>query len=390
MPRTGRPCLVLLLLFGLLILSLTSLREDRPALRDAPREEGRDSLLIVAAGDIMVHDRQLESAYRRAADSYDFSGWFAPVKPYLQEGDLVVGNLETTLAGKDLYFSGYPAFNSPESLAVALREAGFHLVATANNHCLDRGEKGVLRTMAHLEEAGLDFFGTARSREERERVLVIQKKGFRVAFLAYTYGTNGIPVPAGKEYLVNLLEEERILADLKKARGQADLVVVSLHWGLEYRREPGREQQQLAERLIAGGADLILGCHPHVLQPVEFIRTPAGREGVVAYSLGNLISDQVYPYTDTGLLLRVEYHKDAKGIRLGQVTAVPTWVHRYYPEGRFSYRVLPVADALHRYDSREEPYLGYSQYRHLQGVWQATRQLIWLPPYSVLGEIFPD
>ena len=379
---TRKIILITLLLSIPLILTALLSDDSAPTGHQIP-VDGPSSILLLAAGDIMVHDRQLESAYRREAQSYDFSEWFAPLQPYLREGDLVVGNLETTLAGENLYFSGYPAFNSPESLAVDLKEAGFHVVSTANNHCLDRGERGIVKTIEHLEAAGLYFFGTARTREERDRFLTLRKNGITVVFLAYTYGTNGIPIPEGKDYMVNMLEEDLIRRDIKKARDQADLLVVSLHWGHEYQREPYTGQQKLAEKIIGWGADLILGSHPHVLQPVEFIRTPSGREGVVAHSLGNLVSDQMYPYTDSGLILRVRYVKDADGVRLSEINCVPTWVHRYYPEGRLAYRVLAVADALYLFENGKDPYLSASNYRHLQEVWRETRGIIWLDPYSL-------
>lgn len=346
------------------------------------------SILLLAAGDIIIHDLQLEAAYCPHSKVYDFSGSFAEIVPYLQEGDLVVGNLETTLAGEDMHYTGYPAFNSPESLADNLKGAGFDLVSTANNHCLDRGEKGVLRTIEHLQNAGLGFIGTARSQEERDSFLTVNKNGITVVFLAYTYGTNGIPVPQGKEYLVNLMEEDLIKADVQKAREYADLVVVSLHWGYEYHREPHPQQTKLAEKIISWGADLILGSHPHVLQPVEFVRTSAGREGVIVNSLGNLIADQIYPYTDSSLIVRLRYVKNKSNIELAEITGVPTWVHRYYKEGRLAFRVLPVADAIYAYEKGKDTYLSGYNYDHLKKVWEETTSHIWLTPYSIKGNIF--
>lgn len=342
-----------------------------------------DGILLLATGDIMVHDTQLESAYRSDRKEYDFTEWFTEIEPYLHEADLVVANLETTLSGADMQYTGYPAFNSPETLAYNLKKAGFDLVSTANNHCLDRGEKGVLRTLEHLEKAGLNFYGTARSQEERDNFLSIKKNGITVVFLAYTYGTNGIPVPEGKEYLVNMIYENFIKADIQKARENSDLVVVSLHWGLEYNREPHPEQQILAEKIISWGADLIVGSHPHVLQPVEFIKTSSGRKGVVINSLGNLIADQIIPYTDSGIMVRLRYVRGKEGVELAEITGVPTWIHRFYKDGRLAFRVLPVADAMYSYKRGEDPYLTVYNYSHLQKVWEETTNHVWLTTYSI-------
>ncbi len=335
----------------------------------------------------MIHESQIDAAYCFHREEYDFTDSFAEIVPYLQEGDLVVGNLETTLAGEDMYYTGYPAFNSPEALAHNLKDAGFDLVFTANNHCLDRGEKGVLRTIEHLEKAGLGFIGTARSQGERDRFLTITQNGITVVFLAYTYGTNGIPVPQGKEYLVNLMEEELIKADIKKARESADLLVVSLHWGHEYQREPDPKQTKLAEKIITWGADLVLGSHPHVLQPIEFVRTKSGREGVIVNSLGNLIADQIYPYTDSGVIVRLRYSKNESNLSLVELTGVPTWIHRYYKDGRLSFRVLPVADAIHNYEEGKDAYLTPANYNHLKKVWEETTSHLWLTPYSIMDNI---
>lgn len=342
---------------------------------------GKNDLLLLATGDIMVHQRQLESSYRPETGTYEFDEWFTEIGPYLREGDLVVGNLETTLAGADLIYSGYPSFNSPESLAGSLKKAGFTLLSTANNHCFDRGEIGVLRTMEYLEKAGLKYFGTARSPEEREKHLFVTKNGITVVFLAYTYGLNGASRPLGKEYLVNLMDEKLIRSDIEKVRDKADLVVVSLHCGCEYSREPHSAHKAHAEKVIAWGADVILGSHPHVLQPVEFVQTDGGRTGVVVYSLGNFVSNQSLPYTDSGIVVQLLYVREQGQVNLKKVTGVPTWVHRYHDGGRLVYRVLPVAEAIQKYEKGNDPYLSADDYKTLQRVWQETTGHIQLEPY---------
>lgn len=331
---------------------------------------------LVAVGDIMMHSPQLTGAYDPETGTYSFASYFPEVRDRLA-GDWVFANLETPIAGEDLNgFSGYPMFNAPEALADALRDAGFNVVSTANNHSMDRREQGVLRTLENVRSRGIATVGTYASAEEAEQVLIIEKNGIRMAFLAYTYGTNGIPVPKDKPYLVNLIDEERIVADLAKAsQAGADLVTVSMHFGNEYEYEPNEEQKRLAKRLIEAGADIVLGSHPHVVQPYEWVETIGAdgtpRKGLVMYSLGNFISNQgpdqgTAKYTDVGVIFRVQVRKAMpEGIvEIGRVTAEPTWVHKYVEGGRRQYRVLPIAAVL---EERNDAILTDKQYEMLEG-----------------------
>lgn len=362
-----------------------SMARDEKGKEEPPLQEPSE-LLIVATGDIMVHKTQFPSALNAATGDFEFGKWFAPVEKYLREGDVTIGNLETTLAGEELAYTGYPAFNTPESLAADLKKAGFTIMSTANNHCMDRLEAGVQRTITHLEEAGLAFTGTARSAEERDNFPIVEKNDIRVAFLAYTYGTNGIPVPDGKSYLVNMLDEDLIRKDIRSARKKgAEIVVVSIHWGQEYSREPNEEQQQLAEKIISWGGDLILGSHPHVLQRVEFISTgeeESRREGMVIYSLGNFIADQIMKHTDSGIILRIRYRRDEEGkISVAKINCVPTWIHIYSQGGPRQFRVVSVDDALADYRRGSDPLLRDYHAQRLEEVRKETLGLIWLNPY---------
>ncbi|NLY39876.1 MAG: CapA family protein, partial [Firmicutes bacterium] len=286
-------------------------------------------------------------------------------------------------------YTGYPCFNAPESLATALKGAGFDVVSTVNNHCLDRGEEGVYRTLEHVAEAGLLSFGTYRTWEERNTPLVVEVNGIKLAFLGYTYSTNGIPLPEGREYIVNMLDEDLILADLARARQAADLVILYLHWGNEYMRFPSPEQEAMAELFLKAGADLIIGSHPHVVQPVAFIKIAAPENKVeekpVAYSLGNFISDQRMPYTDSGIILFVEFVSEAKTGRLkqGEVSYVPTWVHKYYDDNGLNFRVLPVPQALENYRQGKDQRLDAGSAERLAEVLAETRKhLSSLPLYQ--------
>lgn len=329
---------------------------------------------LIAVGDIMMHSPQLTSAYSVANATYSFESYFEALDGYL-DGEWVIGNLETPMAGKDAGFSGYPQFNAPEQLADALKNAGFHILSTANNHSLDRREAGVRQTIAFLEEREIYHTGTARSEAEAAEPLIITKNDIRAAFLSYTYGTNGIPVPTGKAYLVNLIDEERIRQDVNNAREQgADLVVVSMHFGHEYHRQPSEEQKQLSHTIIRAGADIILGSHPHVVQPYEWIKTKDEtgqmRRGIVIYSLGNFISNQgpdqgTAKYTDVGVIFSLPVSKQFPegSITLGEPVTISTWVHKYFDNGKRKYRILPIDAVL---DSRSDPILQPYQYSMLE------------------------
>jgi len=330
---------------------------------------------LVAVGDIMMHSPQIPAAYDPETGTYSFDHYFERVIPLLQ-GDWVIANLETPLAGEDAGgYSGYPLFNAPEQLAEALKNAGFGIVSTANNHSLDRRETGVLRTLEHVRAHGLVPVGTHASPEEAEEIRIITRHGIRMAFLAYTYGTNGIPIPEGKEYLINLIDEEKMKADIARAReAGADLVTVSVHFGHEYHLEPSAEQKELARKLVAFGADIILGSHPHVPQPYEHIaavgENGALREGIVIYSLGNFISNQgpdqgTAKYTDVGIIFRVRVAKShPQGtVSIGEVELIPTWVHKYRENGKRRYEILPIGREL---ADRSHPLLTETQYRMLE------------------------
>lgn len=308
---------------------------------------------LVAVGDIMMHSPQIPAAYDVTTDTYRFDGYFTHVKPEL-EGDWVIANLETPLAGKDAGgYSGYPMFNAPESLADAIRNAGFNIVTTANNHAMDRYEQGVLHTLKVVKDRGLIPVGTYESQNARNQIEIVENNGISMAFLAYTYGTNGIPIPENKPYLVNVIDEVQIMNDIQRARAKADVITVSLHFGQEYHRQPSEQQISLAHQLIRAGADIILGSHPHVVQPYEMIEvendTGVPRKGVVIYSLGNFISNQgpdqgTAKYTDVGVIfsVNVKKHMPEETIEIDIDKAVPTWVHKYWENGKRQYRILPI------------------------------------------------
>ncbi len=279
---------------------------------------------LTVAGDIMSHMPQTNDAYVAETGEYDYSPMLRYAKPWVEAADLAVGNLETTFSGGPNY-SGYPAFNTPDALGDALKDMGFDLLSTTNNHSLDRGFSGLERTLNTLDSIGLPHVGTYRNQEERDSshgIVVADCGGISIAFLAYSYGTNGIPVPTGKEWCINLFNTDYattmctpdtalLEADMAAARELGcDLIAVVMHWGVEYQLTPNAYQETMAATMIDLGADLVLGGHPHVLEPYEFVTTEAGNTGFVCYSLGNFISSQTYEYTNVTVLLNLELKKD--------------------------------------------------------------------------------
>jgi len=303
------------------------------------------SATFLAVGDVMMHDGQIWAGYDKTTDTFDYSEFFHIVKDEITAADIAMANLETTLAGKEQKYTGYPMFNSPDELADALKDAGFDIIVTSNNHSLDRGAKGALRTIQVLKERGLVPLGTYESEEERETILIKEANGITFAFLSYTYGTNGIPIPKDKPYLVNLMDEEVILEDLKKAKSLADVVVVYLHFGEEYQRTPSKAQRKLAHLLLKEGAHFIVASHPHVIQPGEWMEVEEADGEIVkkyvAYSMGNFISAQRFPYTEEGLMVKFTLEKDLKKnkVYLKDVEEIDTWVDKFVRDGKMRYVV---------------------------------------------------
>ena len=293
---------------------------------------------LAVCGDVMSHMPVTNDAWEEEQGVYDYRPIWAQAEPYIQAADYAVANLETTLSETGPY-SGFPAFRSPAALAGSLAGAGFDLMLTANNHCLDRGFDGLVSTLDALDGAGLAHVGTYRTQEEQAagRIHLADVGGISVAFLGYTYGTNGIPVPSGREYAVDLFNTDymttlstpdtgRVEADLAAARAlEPDLIAVLIHWGVEYQTTQNSYQEQIADLLIENGADLVLGGHPHVPQPIEMRTVTAEdgseRTGFVCWSLGNFISSQVDPLTDVTAVLTVELTRD----NITGETAVTGW-----------------------------------------------------------------
>ncbi|MEI6059335.1 MAG: CapA family protein [Bacteroidota bacterium] len=304
---------------------------------------GAHELKLIFAGDIMQHMPQVDAAWNNDLGYYIYDSCFRYISPFLASADLAIANLETTLAGKP--YSGYPAFSSPDELVHGMLNAGIDLVGTANNHCCDRGRTGIERTVSILDSIGMMHMGTYRDENtyKKSNPLIINTKGFRLAFLNYTYGTNGIPVPDNK--VVSLIEKDRMLADLQASSDSSvDMTIVFIHWGEEYQREPNAFQKDIAGFLFTHGAGIIIGSHPHVIQPMEWHKADSlSKEQLVVWSLGNFVSNQRKQYTDGGSMVEVTLQKEAGHTQIKDAAYRLTWVYNPLIDGRKQYFILPAA-----------------------------------------------
>lgn len=342
---------------------------------------------LAACGDAMSHMPQTRDAYDSQAGAYDYKPMIRFAKPWIEQADYAVVNLETTFAGGSDY-SGFPAFNTPDALGDALKDAGFDLVSTANNHCLDRGYDGMVRTLDVLDNLGLAHVGTYRSAEERAAqngVHVADVGGIKVAFLSYTYGTNGIPLSKSHPDTVNILHTDymsdaqvldtaRIADDLAAAEALSpDLIAVIVHWGVEYQTTQNDHQEEIADFLFDHGADVILGSHPHVLQPME-TRTLTDRDGTthtgfVCWSLGNFISSQNDEYTDTTVVLNLELTKNPNtgATDVTKVGYVPLYMlDREQEVDGERFTLLDAHRGIEEYASGDSSYISASTEKKLQ------------------------
>jgi len=301
-----------------------------------------NTLRLIFAGDIMGHTTQINAAKREArGKGYDYKPFFKHLKPYISGADLAVINLEHTLAGEP--YAGYPQFSSPDESIYAIKDAGFSLIATANNHSLDRGKQGLERTLSVLKSIKLKYFGMYKDTLEKNRTypLFIEKNGITLAFLNYTYGTNELVEEAPN--IVNRIDTAQIAADIKKARlAFPDFIIAFMHWGNEYELKESEEQRELAKFMAWKGVNLIIGSHPHVVQPFDKIFVPGSRDSVpVIYSLGNFISNQRDRYKDGGIMFEVTLQKNNNKTKVTDYGYMPFWVYRFSKGDGNAFRMLP-------------------------------------------------
>ncbi|HSQ33669.1 MAG TPA: CapA family protein [Peptostreptococcaceae bacterium] len=343
---------------------------------DKPIKEDNDILIdISAVGDIMIHSSQLDAQYDINSKKYNFYNNFKYISDDIKKSDLSIANLETTFSGEENGYSGYPRFNSPDSLAHALKKSGFDFISIANNHTLDYGIQGFERTIGVLEKNKLNPLGIKKDLDDK-RYEIKDIKGVKVGIIAYTYETppidgsktiNNIKIPNEIKDLINTFNPNNLTYEIPKIQSEiqnmkkdgAELIVFVMHWGNEYNLKPNYIQKVLAKCLANSGVDIILGSHPHVIQPVELINSNnSNHKTVIVYSMGNFLSNQRFEmtgstYTENGVILNIEVRKNltTKKVSVDKVSYKPTWVYKYYnnDEDKIVYEIIPVLECLKNY-----------------------------------------
>lgn len=306
-------------------------------------KDSTNTVSLLFIGDIMGHDPQISSAYNDSTKRHEYDDCFKFIMPEINEVDFAIANLEVTLAGKP--YRGYPQFSSPDELAVACKNAGIDILVTANNHSCDRGKDGIIRTLKVLDSLKIQHTGTFNDSLERltKQPLIIKKNNIRIALLNYTYGTNGLPIPYPT--IVNIINKKQIEKDLAITKlSKPDKIIIFIHWGTEYQSNPNTEQISLTDFFFEKGADIIIGSHPHVIQKMVWLKDNlTGNDKIIAYSLGNFISNQRQQKTDGGAILKLIISKSKEKTIVSEAGYYLVWVYTPLVAGKKKFFVLPCS-----------------------------------------------
>ncbi len=309
-----------------------SLFQPNSYVQNIPPNPDSTSVTISFVGDLMCHSPQFEYA-QVGKDTFDFNPVFQEVKELLSSSHLTIGNFETVALGKGSNYSGYPLFNTPVDYISALKNNGFDLLITSNNHSLDQGTKGIENTLENIRSYGLKTLGTYKSNRERDSSVIIEINNIKIGLCAFTYGLNGNYLPKQNNYMVNVIDTIEIKKSINNLRlNGAELVIAYFHFGDEYKRESNKYQKDIASFAVNCGAEIIIGSHPHVIQEGKYI-TPVNSKldkGFIAYSLGNFISNQRWRYSDSGVILNFTITKSLKEdkLKLAQLSIDPLWLFK--------------------------------------------------------------
>ncbi len=314
----------------------------------APAEETTNMISrvsLVAVGDNLIHNT-LISAGEQEDGTLDYTSFYANIKNDISSADVAVINQETILGGSTFEYTGYPTFNSPWEIGTAAIDAGFDIFTCATNHSLDKGYSGIEQECKFFSEhPEVVHVGTNTSQEEYNSILYYEKNGIKFAILNYTYGTNGIPIPEGREWCVNMMDKDKITTDVKAARENADVVIVFPHWGTENSTEVSDYQREYVSLFSELGVDIVIGTHPHVLQPVEWVTNETtGKKMLVYYSLGNFISHQTSLKQLCGGMAQIQIEKkgDEVSITSAKLTPVVCWYKS--TNGKYAFSVYKLSD----------------------------------------------
>lgn len=385
--KVGRLILVIVLGIGLALGTYFGIRyllksnNDKPI--NKPSEEEKEKVYtasVITAGDNLIHSSLYQDANKNANYSgYDFKPMYELIKPIVSNYDIKYYNQETILGGTELGLKSYPVFNSPYEVGDAMIDAGFNLVSLATNHTLDSGERAVLNSRNYWNsKSNVLAVGSYSSTEERNEVHVEEANGITYTMLNYTYGTNGIRVPSGKEYLVNVWPTDTdninnpdvdtkyqeykntVKEDIDRVRDKVDVLIVAMHWGVEYTHEPTRYEKDMAQFLSDNGVDVIIGTHPHVIQPVTYIN-----DTLVIYSLGNFISahEVVNTANRVGLMVSLDIEKDSTTSKISINNLESELLYTYYTSNYTDFKVIPFSMIDSNYLSNYKEV--YTKYRDI-------------------------
>jgi len=323
-------------------ISWFKVKEDTIEKEKLKEEEGKPktyNLSLIMVGDALIHASVYKDAYV-GNNVYDFSKMFEYIRPIIAEHDLAFYNQEAIIGGRELGISGYPLFNAPYEIGDEMVEMGFNLVSLANNHTLDKKEQGIINTLNYWKTKDVMTAGCYFSEENRIKDNIQTKNNISYTLLAYTMRTNGLKVPTGKDYLVNVYNQEKVRQDIERVRDKVDVLMVSMHWGSEYTNTPTNEEKEVANYLASLGVDIIIGHHPHVVQPIDFIDGT-----LVIYSLGNFISAQIGVNQLTGLMASVDIEKvvDKDTTTISYKNIKGTLIYTYYKNWR-NFKVIPYSE----------------------------------------------
>lgn len=331
-------------------------KNDNGVKEEKPKEPKEKRMSLVSVGDALIHG----AVYMDASignGNYDFSSMFTDIAPLIKDYDLKYYNQETIIGGKNLGVQHYPRFNSPDEIALNLVDVGFNLVSLANNHTMDMNEAGILNSVKFWrEQENVVVSGQSDSFEDRNNIKIYEKNGIKYAFIAYTEMTNGLPVPSGKEYLVNVYSDEQAKIDVESVKDKVDVIIVSMHWGEEYTHTPTYSQKREAEYLSSLGVNLIIGAHPHVIMPVDYVG-----DTLVIYSLGNFISGQSPLGIDKIIGLMVGMDIVVKDGKVTFENLDYKLLYTYCTSNYKNYKVIPfdnlTDDILPNHESIEQEYM---------------------------------
>lgn len=367
--------LILIIVGGISFIKLESKKEvtNEVTSNNEQKSEKKQpvTFTMTALGDSLCHNTQYWDAYNSKNDEYDFSYVYEDIKGYTTSADITVGSLETTFAGKERGYSNYPTFNTPDSLAKALKDIGLDVVSLAGNHALDYGYTGLCRTIDVFDNVGISHLGTYKTEEEQKQVLVKDVKGVKIAFINYTYGTNGIALPIGKEYCVNIIDKDAIKKQILEAKNQnVDMIVACMHWGTEYKTSSNDEQEELAEFLFKNGVDVILGNHPHVLENMEkktiTLDDGTQKDVFVVYALGNFTADQRDEITRDSAILNLTITRNEDGkISIDKVNYIPIYMYKNTNVTTHKFKILDIDKTLKEYENGTNTSIGKNVYNNL-------------------------